>query len=68
MIELAGIPCADNVPPATRRGANLIDHLIDLVDGTAIGSQPMAPLSSVDPPQVPIRIGPVIPNRDAMLI
>src|SRR4051794_29448823 len=36
----------------------------DLVDVTAVGRLPVAPLLAVDRPKVAIRIGPLIPDAD----
>ena len=66
--KFAGIPRGDNVPPAVRILFDLLDDLVNLVDGAAIGSSPIAPLRAVDAAQVAVLVRPFIPNRHAVFI
>jgi hypothetical protein len=62
LVNLSRIPGRDNVSPTIRIVPDGIDDLVNLMDGTAIGGAPVTPLRSVDPTQVPLGIGPFIPN------
>jgi hypothetical protein len=42
--------------------------LLQLIDRAAIGSTPIAPLRSVNPAKIPFFIGPLVPDRHAMLV
>ena len=48
--------------------ADLLDHLGDLVDVPAVGGRPGAPLVAVDRPEVAVRVGPLVPDRDAAVL
>ena len=40
----------------------------DLVDVAAVGRRPGAPLHAVDRAEVAVRVGPFVPDRDAVLL
>ena len=67
-IHFGGIPGADDEPAAVRVLANLGDHLIDLMNRTAVGTPPIGPLGTVHAPQITIRIGPLVPNAHPVLL
>src|SRR4029077_7251027 len=47
---------------------DLIDHAADLIDVRAICRRPGAPLVSVDWPEVSVRVGPLVPDGDLVLV
>ncbi len=47
---------------------DLTDQLRDLVDMAAVRCRPAAPLIAIDRAQVAIRVGPLIPDRDAVFL
>ena len=48
--------------------ADLLDDLRDLVDVPAVGGGPGAPLVAVDRAEVAVRVGPLVPDRDAAVL
>lgn len=46
----------------------LIDDILNLVDSLAGRRSPAPPLSSVNPSEVPVRVGPFIPDGDLVFI
>ena len=58
----------DDVAAAVGVGADLLDHLRDLVDVPAVGRRPGAPLVAVDRPEVAVLVGPLVPDRDAAVL
>ena len=47
---------------------DLVDDLRDLVDVPAVGGRPRAPLVAVDRAEVAVRVGPLVPDRDAAVL
>ena len=45
---------------------DLRDHVRELVDVPAAGRRPRAPLVAVDRPELAVRVGPFVPDRDAV--
>ena len=48
--------------------ANLLDDLLYLVHGAAVGHGPRTPLLAIDGPQISIFVGPCVPNADPILL
>ena len=44
------------------------DHLVDLVDRTAVGRAPVAPLRAVNAAEVAVRVRPLVPDGHAVLV
>src|SRR5262245_56014458 len=68
LLDLAYIPRADDQPTAVRVGSDLLDHVINLMDGTPFRRAPVAPLRPIDPAQVSVSIRPLIPDAHPMLV
>ncbi len=67
-VHLGHIPRRDNHASRVRIVFQLLHHLADLVDGTALLVGPCTPLVSVDGSKLAILVGPLVPNGDAMLL
>ena len=68
LVEFPGIPCRDQDPPAVRTRRDQAHRLRELIDRLPLRPLPRAPLRPVNPPKIPMLIGPFIPNRHAMLV
>src|SRR4030095_1328003 len=66
--ELADIPSADDQPPRIGIRFDLLENLSHLVDLSAVGSGPRAPLLAVDRPQLAVFISPLVPDRNAAFL
>src|SRR4051794_32362632 len=49
-------------------GAQCLERLRDLVDVPSGGRRPGPPLDAVDRPEITVRRGPLVPDRDAVLL
>ena len=67
-LDLAGVPRADDQTAAVGVAADLLDDLVDLVDGASIRRAPVAPLRTVDAAQVSIGVGPLVPDAHARFL
>ncbi len=67
-LDFTRIPGRHEMAAALRVFLDLLDHPVDLVDGSAIGGAPVAPLRAINPAQIPLGIGPFIPDRHSMLL
>ena len=65
--DVRHIPSADDHSPRIGISLDLIDDLRNLVNRFPIGSAPGTPLGSVDRAEIALLVGPLIPNRDAVL-
>ncbi len=65
--ELAHVPGIDDDASRVRIAPQQLDGLSDLIDAVPIGRGPCAPLLPVDRPELPVLIGPLVPDADAML-
>src|SRR5438093_5891971 len=66
--DLTDIPRADNMTPAVGVCFDPVDDLVDLVDRTAVGGPPVAPLRPVNAAQIALLVRPLMPDRDAVLV
>ena len=62
--QLSRVPGGDDQAPGVGLGANLLDHLADLVNHAAVVALPAAPLLAVDRPQIAVFQRPLIPDAD----
>ncbi len=60
------VPGRDDHAARIGRGADLLEHLRDLVDVLAGGRRPVTPLVTVHGPQIAIGVGPFVPDRHAV--
>src|SRR5690606_19394569 len=71
LIEFAGIPRTHNDAPVVRVRLQKVNGSADLVDGTQpslrVEVSPTAPLNSVDAAELPVFVGPGIPNTYVVL-
>lgn len=68
MVDFGRIPCAHDQTTALRIRFDLRDNLVDLIDAHAIGASPISPLCAVYPPQISFFVGPLVPNRDTVIV
>ena len=72
--DVGRVPCRDDQAPAGGRGGIGLDRLdprdqvCDLVDRLAIGCPPRTPLLAIDRTQLPLRVGPLVPDRDPVFL
>ena len=65
--NVSRVPCRHDQSPAVRVAADLGDDVGDLVDGASVRGGPTAPLAAVDGAEFTCRVGPFIPDRDAVV-
>ena len=68
LIDFRDIPGADEVTARIRIVLETVDEVRNLVDVSAIGSRPAAPLMAIDRAQVAVFVGPFVPNRDLVVV
>jgi len=68
LVEFAGVPRADNVPPAVRVVFQPVDQPVNLIHRAAIRCAPVAPLRAVHPAKVAVLVRPLVPNRHPVVI
>ena len=68
VVDETGVPRADDVSPAVGIGLQLFDQLGDLVGVRAIRIGPRPPLVAIDRAQIALRVRPVVPNPDAIVL
>src|ERR1035437_8240544 len=68
LVKLADVPGAHDQPAAVGLLVDLVNDLIDLVNGSAIRGAPIAPLRPVNPAEVAVLIRPLIPDGDPVLV
>ena len=61
-VHLRRIPGRDDVPPRVRIALERVQHLRELVDGMSVRSRPGTPLMAVDRTEVPVLVGPFVPD------
>ena len=66
--DLGDVPGAHDDPPRVGVLAEEPHDLCDLVDMAAVGRRPAAPLHAVDGPELAVRVRPLVPDRDAVLL
>ena len=67
-VEVGDIPRRNDHAARIGIRFQLLQYLADLVDVTAIGRGPRAPLVAINRAEVAIRFGPFIPDRDAVVL
>src|ERR1043166_5169817 len=67
-VQFPHIPGTDDQPSAVRVVFDLLNDLVDLVNGTTIRGLPITPLSAVNPAEIAIVVGPFVPNADAVFV
>ena len=68
LADFARVPRGHDQAPAVRIFQDLTDELLQLIDRAAVGSPPVTPLSPIDPAQVPICVGPFVPDGYTMFV
>src|SRR5207342_868383 len=66
--QVRDIPRGDDQPARVGIAPDLVDDPLDLVDLLAIGSRPAAPLLAVDRAELACGIGPLVPDRDLVVL
>ena len=66
--DFTRIPRADDVPPAVGILFDLLDDLVNLIEGASVGRAPVAPLRAIDAAQAAVLVRPFVPNRHAVLV
>ncbi|MCK7473521.1 MAG: hypothetical protein MZV49_08415 [Rhodopseudomonas palustris] len=68
-VDIGRVPRRHDQPAANRRlRLIIVDHLRDLVDAAAVGGRPGPPLRAIDRAEVAVGIGPLVPDRDAVVL
>ncbi len=67
-MQFAGVPGADEMPPAIRVFSNGTNDFVDLIDRAAVRFSPVGPLSSVNAAEVAVFIGPLVPNGHLVFV
>ena len=67
VIHQGHIPRTDDVPPRPWIVFQAVNQSGNLVNGFAVVSRPAAPLRAVHGPQIPVFVGPFIPDADAIV-
>ena len=62
-VDFRDVPRGDDVPPRVRVAADAVHDPRDLVDAAAVRAGPAPPLRAVDGPQLPLLVGPLVPDR-----
>src|SRR5262245_24001455 len=68
LIEFAWVPGADDMAAAVGVLFDLRNYLVDLIDGSAIGGAPIAPLRAVDAAEVALLVGPLVPDGHSAFV
>ena len=68
LAQVGHVPGADQVPPGVRVGLDGLDHRGQLVDVTAVRGGPGPPLVAVDRAELAVSVGPLVPDRHALLV
>src|SRR5690625_3159501 len=66
--QVSRIPSAYNEAARVGLTLNLLHHLADLINGATIRTGPATPLLAVNRSQIPLRIGPLIPDAAPALL
>src|SRR3546814_20897198 len=67
-VEIARVPCGDDLAPRGGVGADLLDQFGDLIEMAAIGGRPLAPLLAVDGAELAAFAGPFVPDGHLSLL
>ena len=68
LIDIRWIPRAHDEPPRIGIALELLDEIGDLVDDTAVGGFPGAPLLAIDRAEVAVFVRPLVPNGDVVVV
>ena len=68
LVHEARIPGAHDHAAAVGIGPELLHQVLDLVDVAAVGCGPAAPLDAVDGAEVAVLVGPLVPDRHAVVV
>src|SRR3954454_7550792 len=66
--EVGHVPGAHDQTARFRVAADLLDHISDLVDGFRLAAGPRSPLVAIYGSELALFVGPLVPNRYAMLV
>ena len=66
--QVGDVPRADDVPARIGIVADAGDHGLELVDRPSVRRGPRAPLDTVDRAEIAVRVGPLVPDRDPVLL
>ncbi len=68
LVDLPDVPGADEHPARVGRVSDLVDDLRDLIDVSAVGGGPVAPLVAVNGAEFAVGIRPFVPDTDAVVL
>ncbi len=68
VVNIRDIPRADDQAARIRTVADLVQQVGDLVDGAPVRRRPGPPLVAIDRPQIAVRVRPLVPDRDAVVV
>ncbi len=68
LLDIRHVPGRDDQPPRLGIGANLVFDPGDLVDRAAVGARPRSPLVTVNRTEITVFVGPLVPDRDAVVL
>ena len=68
LVDVGGIPRRDDQPPRIRTAPDHVQHVGDLIDGAAVLRRPGAPLPAVNRTEVPVFVGPFVPDPHAVVV
>ncbi|KAG0764734.1 hypothetical protein G6F22_018163 [Rhizopus arrhizus] len=66
--KLAHVPGADHQPARIGVALDLVQQPLHLVDRTAIGGRPAAPLLAVDRAEIAFLVGPLVPDAHLVVL
>jgi hypothetical protein len=67
LFNLAGIPRRHDVPTRIRIFFDLCDHVVNLIERTAVGGFPICPLRAIDAAEIAVGVCPFVPDRHAVV-
>ena len=68
LVDLAHVPCGDNVTAGMRSVAEIVQEACDLVDRSTLLGFPGPPLLAIDGSQITVFICPLIPDPDIVFL
>ena len=68
LVYLGHVPGRDNHPAGVGVVLQLVEHVLNLVDGAAVVVGPRTPLVTIDGTQFAVLIGPLVPDAYAVLL
>ena len=68
LVHLGHIPGGDNHTTGVGIVLQLVEYVLDLVDGAAVVVGPRTPLVTIDGTELTVFVGPLVPDADAVLL